>query len=97
MHLFDIVTQYRAIFSDEDPILGTGKDDSINEAALFHGWIVQKVREQEGYNFLFFFLLPQMEYMKILQKQKKFWHEIFFIPVLHKIRLASGGIRCVLS
>ena len=43
MHLFDIITQYRAVFSDEDPLLTSSGADTQGEAVLFHGWLVQKV------------------------------------------------------
>lgn len=43
VHLFDIVTQYRAIFSDDDPILSMKNEDSPIYGNLFHCWIVQKV------------------------------------------------------
>ena len=43
VHLFDIVTQYRAIFSDDDPILSMENEDSPMYSNLFHCWVVQKV------------------------------------------------------
>jgi hypothetical protein len=43
IHLFNIVTQYRAIFSDDDPILPLAKDQNINESAIFYSWITEKV------------------------------------------------------
>ncbi|EDO31784.1 predicted protein [Nematostella vectensis] len=45
VHLFDIVTQYRAIFSDDDPILSMENEESPAYSNLFHCWIVEKVSQ----------------------------------------------------
>ena len=43
VHLFDIITQYRAIFTDDDLLL-TSSDTRPSDSTLFHGWVIRKVR-----------------------------------------------------
>ncbi|XP_046387778.1 conserved oligomeric Golgi complex subunit 8 [Ischnura elegans] len=45
IHLFSIVTQYKAIFSDEEPSLSSSKYNSINESAIFYSWITEKISQ----------------------------------------------------
>uniref|UniRef100_A0A803V1Z6 Conserved oligomeric Golgi complex subunit 8 n=1 Tax=Ficedula albicollis TaxID=59894 RepID=A0A803V1Z6_FICAL len=44
VHLFDVITQYRAIFSDEEPLV-PAEGAAPAEGAIFHGWVLQKVSE----------------------------------------------------
>uniref|UniRef100_A0A2R5LMK9 Conserved oligomeric Golgi complex subunit 8 n=1 Tax=Ornithodoros turicata TaxID=34597 RepID=A0A2R5LMK9_9ACAR len=46
VHLFDIVTQYRAIFSDEDPISSiTARDNNEPMGAIFYSWVTSRVSD----------------------------------------------------
>ncbi|XP_055929824.1 conserved oligomeric Golgi complex subunit 8-like [Argiope bruennichi] len=42
VHLFDITTQCRAIFADDDPLLLV-REDSKSNCAIFHSWIIWKI------------------------------------------------------
>lgn len=42
VHLFDITTQYRAIFSDDDPMMLV-REDCKGNCAIFHSWITWKI------------------------------------------------------
>ena len=53
VHLFDIATQYRAIFTDEDPLVLANQDPNTNESAIFHSWVIQKV----FYSILFYLII----------------------------------------
>ncbi|CAM9711903.1 unnamed protein product, partial [Lampetra fluviatilis] len=52
VHLFDVVTQYRAVFADDDAPHeasssggGVGERDPAREGALFHAWVARKVAD----------------------------------------------------
>ena len=44
VHLFTIITQYRAIFNDDDhsPLV-LGKNNNVNQNIIFFGWLWNKV------------------------------------------------------
>ncbi|KAK0076618.1 hypothetical protein PV325_005087 [Microctonus aethiopoides] len=44
IHLFNIITQYRAMFNDDD-ILISNRDPIINESAIFHHWLEEKLSQ----------------------------------------------------
>nr|SVE72874.1 EOG090X04G7 [Ceriodaphnia reticulata] len=45
VHLFDIATQYRAIFTDEDPLVLANQDPNTNESAIYYSWIIEKITD----------------------------------------------------
>jgi hypothetical protein len=43
--LFDIVTQYRALFSDDDPLLSSSGSAPASNRLLFSSWIERKIED----------------------------------------------------
>ncbi|KAK9306651.1 hypothetical protein QLX08_002730 [Tetragonisca angustula] len=44
IHLFNIITQYRAMFND-DELITSGRDLTVNECAIFYHWIEEKISQ----------------------------------------------------
>ncbi|KZC07678.1 PREDICTED: conserved oligomeric Golgi complex subunit 8 [Dufourea novaeangliae] len=44
IHLFNIITQYRAMFNDDELIM-PGRDPTVNECAIFHHWLEEKISQ----------------------------------------------------
>jgi hypothetical protein len=71
VHLFDIITQYRAIFSDDDTTnissfssTINSKFESLNQPKLFYTWLFQKINS---------FLAVLTNDLKLGKKNKKFY------------------------
>ncbi|GAB6027418.1 conserved oligomeric Golgi complex component [Chamberlinius hualienensis] len=45
VHLFDIITQYKAIFADDEPFTIVSKDTQYSYAAILHGWVAIKISQ----------------------------------------------------
>lgn len=45
IHLFNIITQYRAIFSDEEPVIPSPSNCNINETSIFYSWLNEKISQ----------------------------------------------------
>lgn len=41
--MFNIITQYKAMFNDDDH-LALGRGSIINDSAIFHQWLEEKVK-----------------------------------------------------
>ncbi|XP_050595365.1 conserved oligomeric Golgi complex subunit 8 [Bombus affinis] len=44
IHLFNIITQYKAMFND-DELITPGRDLTVNECAIFHHWVEEKISQ----------------------------------------------------
>ncbi|XP_015588851.1 conserved oligomeric Golgi complex subunit 8 [Cephus cinctus] len=44
IHLFNIITQFKAMFNDDDHII-TSRDVTINESAIFYHWLEEKISQ----------------------------------------------------
>lgn len=63
IHLFNIITQYKAMFNDDELII-PGRDLTLNESAIFYHWLEEKVNFEMHYNDrkivnIFFFQISQ--------------------------------------
>lgn len=45
IHLFNIITQYKAMFNDDELVI-PGRDLTLNESAIFYHWLEEKVNRK---------------------------------------------------
>ncbi|XP_077270417.1 conserved oligomeric Golgi complex subunit 8 [Temnothorax americanus] len=44
IHLFNIITQYKAMFNDDELVI-PGRDSTLNESAIFYHWLEEKISQ----------------------------------------------------
>ena len=69
VHLFDIVTQYKAIFPDDDSILAGihGNSERQVDGSLFSNWLNSKVHIEKHFKIIFSFFLQIWQFLQVLE------------------------------
>uniref|UniRef100_A0A1B0CWU1 Conserved oligomeric Golgi complex subunit 8 n=1 Tax=Lutzomyia longipalpis TaxID=7200 RepID=A0A1B0CWU1_LUTLO len=87
IHLFNIITQYRAIFTEDDDLF-TG-NDSRDSSKIFHGWLHEKIEA--------FLLTLEDDLLRGVNSVdtlvlifEAYWHQYLFVPLVNISRSSVG-------